>query len=119
MTNKYKQPGIVDDQFVNETGVDIAVNSLVKYGALAAVALVNISAGEAGSVQIAEVFLVAKLSTDVMERGDRVFLDHVNKRVQLAEGDDGASPPADFVYAGIVFAPAGNGVTAVPVKLNA
>ena len=120
MARNYKQPGVVDDRFVNGTGVKILSGSLVKYGELAAVALVDIEPNATGSVQLAEVFEVAKKADDNMAvRGTKVYLDHVNKRVQLATGNDGGSPAVAFVYAGVVFAPAAGGVAVVSIKLNA
>ena len=92
----------------------------LRYGDnLVAVALVDIAAGVTGSVVTEGVVTLTKLGADAMEIGDRVFLDHANKRVQLATGSDGGSPDLAFVCAGVVVeAAAGSGTTTVKVKLN-
>jgi len=118
MARNHKHPGIVVDYFVNTTGVKISSGELVKYGDRAAIALGDIEAGATGSIQIEEVFEVPKLSSDNIAAGKQVYLDHVNKRVQLASGNDGGSPPVSFVIAGTVTAAASNGVATCLLKLN-
>lgn len=114
--NTYKQPGEVID--FTPSGADVASGDLVRIGKRAGVAAVDIADGETGSASVWGVHEVPKLSGDAMAQGDEVYLDHVNKRVQLATGDDGGSPPIAFVKAGYVFEAAGAGITTVLVKLN-
>ena len=116
MAKNHVQPGMVIDVTLSAT---VASGDLIKVGDLAGVCLAAGGSGDTISVQIAEVFTVPKVSTDVMVQGNTVYLDHANKRVQLASGDDGGSPPIAFIVAGKVVTAAGNGVTTVNLKLNA
>lgn len=115
MSNTYKQPGEVID---HTPSADVASGDLVRIGKRAGVASVDIASGETGSVSVAGVHEVPKLASDDMAQGDEVYLDHVNKRVQLATGDDGGSPAIAFVKAGYVFEAAAAATTTVLVKLN-
>lgn len=116
MSRNHVQPGKVIDVTLSAT---FASGDLIKVGDLAGVCLGAGDSGDTISVQIDEVFTVPKLSSDDMSQGDEVYLDHANKRVQLASGDDGGSPPVAFIVAGKVVTAAGNGVTTVNLKLNA
>lgn len=116
MAKTHVQPGKVIDVTLAAT---FASGDLIKVGDLAGVCLGSGGDGDTISVQIDEVFTVSKLSSDDMGQGDEVYLDHANKRVQLASGDDGESPPVAFIVAGKVVAAAGVGVATVNLKLNA
>lgn len=103
--------GIVDDNYV--AAAPVQSGELVPYGDLTAVALVDIATGQAGSVQLEEVFEVDCLSTDDIGRGDTLYHDTANKRVTL---DDAAGANKK---AGTAFAPSASGTATVQLKLNA
>lgn len=118
MRNFIKE-GIALD-YTNNTGADLSVGDPVRYGdGMVAVCIVDIKNGNTGSVMTEGVVTLNKVSADDMTGSKRVFLDHANKRVQLATGSDGGSPALAFVCAGVtVEGGAGNGAETVSVKLN-
>lgn len=110
MAKNHIQPGIV---IAVTLAASHSSGDLIAVGELAGVCLASGGSGDEISVQIDEVFEVAKLSTDVMGQGVTVYLDAANKRVTLDDGT-GAN-----IYAGKTTAAAGNGAATVALKLNA
>lgn len=108
MTRKYVQPGEVMDY---TAAGNIASGDVVLIGKRIGVALKDIAIGTVGSVQVSGVFELNKLSTDVVAAGDELYWDAGNSRLTLTDTAN--------TLAGYAFAPAGNGVTAVKIKLNA
>lgn len=110
MARNHIQPGKVIEV---TAGAAYASGELILVGELAGVCLGAVENGGKVSVQIDEVFEVAKLSTDNMGVGVTVYLDAANKRVTL---DDAAG---GNLYAGKTVAAAAGSTTVVRVKLNA
>lgn len=112
--NSYKQPGEVIE-WTNDTGDDVAVDSLVKINDRVGVACVDIADGATGSVQVWGVVEVAKLSTDVVTQGVSLYLDNTNHRVTLTTDGPGSDVN---ILAGYAWSGSGNGATTVELKLN-
>jgi predicted RecA/RadA family phage recombinase len=108
MTIKHVQAGVVIDY---TAGANIAAGAVVLIGTKIGVALNAIANGASGAVQVAEVFTIAKLSTDVVAQGAALYWDNSNSRLTTTVGSN--------VYAGYATKAAGNGVTTVEIKLNA
>jgi len=74
------------------------------------IALGAIASGKAGVVRTEGVFQLAKLSTDNIGQGQKVYWDNTNKRITLTS--------AGNTYAGKAYAAAGASTTSVQVKIN-
>ncbi|HAF8818514.1 TPA: DUF2190 family protein [Salmonella enterica] len=100
----------VEDGKTIEIVATAAVKSgdLVQVGDTFVVAVTDIAAGSAGTGIAEGVFSVPKTETDIIEAGKKVYLK--DGKVQVSETTD--------PYVGVAWAHAGNGDTAVPVKLN-
>lgn len=107
MTRKYIQPGEVID---HTAGSNLTSGAVVVMSTLVGVALVDIASGATGSVQIAGVFEINKLSTDVIAQGDLVYWDATPGEITTTS--------AGNTLAGKAVSAAGNGVLTVKVKLN-
>lgn len=107
MTTKFKASGRVMDY---AAAANIASGAILVIGTKVGVALTDIASGTTGSVQMAGVFEVSKLSTDVMAPGALVYWDAGNARL--------TTTVASNVLAGYVFAAAGNGTPVVQIVLN-
>jgi predicted RecA/RadA family phage recombinase len=110
MAKNHLQPGVVIDVVLTAAATS---GDLIAVGTFVGIALKSGAIGDTISVQIEEVFTVPKLGTDVMSQGVVVYLDATNKRVTLDDAE-GAN-----IKAGKTVTAAGNGVTAVALKLNA
>lgn len=109
----YKQPGEVID-WVNNTGDDVSVDTLVQIKDRVGVTCVDIADGDTGSVKVWGVCEVNKLSGDAIEQGDTLYLEADAARLTL-DSTDGSTANA---IAGYAFADAGAGTAKVLVKLN-
>lgn len=107
MTTKFKASGKVMDYVAAAL---IASGAVLVIGVKVGVALTDIPNGATGSVQMAGVFELPKLSTDVMAQGALVYWDAGNSRLTTTVGAN--------VLAGYVFAAAGNGPAVVQIVLN-
>lgn len=108
MTSKFLQPGEVIDYTAT---ADVASGDVVVIGARIGVALTAIKSGATGSVQVSQVFALAKKGADVIAQGAPVYWDATNKYITTTESTNNA--------AGYAFHAAAAGVTTVAVKLNA
>src|SRR5688572_27921745 len=81
------------------------------------VAVVGGASGETGALDLCGVFALDKVSADTIAQGDKVYYDHVNKKITDA-ANDGGSPLVTFNWAGWAMETAGNGVTSIDVKLR-
>lgn len=88
MASNYSHSGDVID-YVNTTGGAIAANSVVKMGGTLGVALVDIAAGDTGSVRVRGVFEVPKVAGAVIAQGESLTWD-----VSAGKFDDNAAVPA-------------------------
>jgi len=114
MTSKFSHAGGVID-YVNTSGGDIAVNSVVKVKNILGVALANIANGATGAVGFG-VFTAPKLSGAVIAQGESLTWD-----VSAGNFDDNAATPATGDVTGaaaVAFESAGNGVTSLLVKFT-
>lgn len=107
MTTRFITDGRVLD-FV--AGSAVISGQVLIVGAKIGVALAAIAAGATGSVRIAGVFSVNKLSTDVVAQGVLLYWDNAASRMTLVS--------AGNTLAGNAYAAAGNGATTVQVLLN-
>lgn len=107
MTTKYVTEGCVIDYSAGST---IASGQVLVVGTKVGVALTAIANGSVGSVQIAGVFRLAKLPTDVIGQGALVYWDTANSRLTTTS--------AGNTLAGVAYAAAGNGATTVDTLLN-
>lgn len=107
MTTKYKASGKIIDYVA---GANIVSGQPVLVGARLGVALTDIANGATGSVQMAGVFEINKLATDVVAQGAALYWDNVNSRLTVTA--------AGNTLAGHAHAAAGNGVGTVQICLN-
>lgn len=110
MATNYKEAGEII-QHTNGTGATVASGAGIKVGVRIGVALVELAASATGSVAMAGVFNLPKLSTDVVAQGDLLYWDNTNKRLTVTATSN--------TLAGYAFAAAGNGVATVDIALNA
>lgn len=108
MTTKYVQPGRVLD-YANG-GTVRASGDVVVAGTLVGVCLAAIAANATGSVRIAGVFTLPKLSTDTIAQGALVYWDAANSRITTTASGN--------TLAGNAFVAAGSGVATCQVLLN-
>lgn len=109
MAKNHVQPGVVAD-YTNASGSDIASGDVIVIGSRIGIALVDIADGATGSMQVKEVFELAKLSTDVIAQGAVVYWDATAGNITTTATDNTA--------AGYAFAAAGDGATVIDVQLN-
>ena len=107
MTVKFKQPGKVMDY---TAGANIVSGQVLVIGTKIGVALQDIANGATGSVQMAGVFELNKLATDVVAQGAALYWDAGNTRLPTTVGAN--------VLAGYAWVAAGNGPTAQQILLN-
>lgn len=106
MAKNYIQDGNTIE--IENTGTKVIVSgALVAIGSMVAVAIADIEAGEVGDGLTTGVFMLPKLSADVVAAGAKVNLK--NGKVQLADGD---------VVAGVAWTSAASGTTELAVKIN-
>lgn len=113
MANNHLQPGEVI-QFT--AGADISSGDVVRVGQILGVALGDIANGETGSVAIAGVFEVPKVSAAVIAQGEALVWDS-----SAGAFDDNAAIPASGDVSGppaLAWEAAGNGVTSFQVKFT-
>lgn len=108
MTTKYVQPGRVLD-YANG-GTARASGDVLVVGTLVGVCLASIAANATGSVQIAGVFTLAKLSTDTPAQGALVYWDATNSRITTTSSGN--------TLAGKAFVASASGETTCQVLLN-
>lgn len=108
MTSKFVQPGTVLDY---TPGSSVTSGQVVLIGVRIGVALKDIPANATGPLQVAGVFNIAKLSTDVVAQGAALYWDNTNSRLTTTASGN--------TLAGFAAAAAGNGATTVAIKLNA
>lgn len=107
MTTKYIQPGDVLDY---TPGAAVVSGQVVLFGTKVGVALAAIAAASTGPLQVAGVFELNKLSTDVVAVGAALYWDNTNSRLTVTASGN--------TYAGYAVAAAASGATAVRIKLN-
>lgn len=107
MTTKYITRGVVMDYLA---GANIADGAVLVIGTKVGVALAAIANGATGSVQMAGVFELAKLGTDVVAQGAALYWDTANSRL--------TTTAAGNTLAGYAYAAAGNGAATVQIVLN-
>jgi len=73
--------------------------------------------GDTINLDLTGVYTLDKVSADTIAQGDKVYYDHVNKKITDA-ADDAGSPVVTFRWAGWACETAGNGVTSIDVKLR-
>jgi predicted RecA/RadA family phage recombinase len=112
MATNYVQRGDVMDFTAAGT---IAAGAVVKMGHTLGIALVAMTSGQTGAVQVEGVFTVPKVSGAVFAAGEKLLWD-----VSAAAFDDSAATPAsgDVMGAAIAFAPGADGETTCRVKLT-
>lgn len=88
----------------------VSSGAMVLIGTKVGVAVADIAAGVAGSVQMTGEFQIAKLSTDVVAQGAALYWDNTNKRLTTTAGGN--------TYAGYATGAAGNGTTTVNININ-
>lgn len=108
MTSKYVQPGNVIDY---TPGSAVANGKMIIIGVRAAIALADIAANATGQIAVTGVFSYAKKTTDVIAQGAAVYYDAANDYLTTTSSGN--------TLAGFAVAAAGNGVTAINLKLNA
>ena len=108
MTTKFVQPGQVLDY---TPGSAVTAGQVVLIGVRIGVALNAIAANATGALQVAGVFNIAKLSTDVVAQGAALYWDNGNSRLTTTASGN--------TLAGYAVAAAGNGATTVAIKINA
>lgn len=102
--------------FTNATGGALAIGGLAIVGTLAAIVLNandgsgTLANGKDGVVAITGVYTVAKLATDVVAQGAKLYWDAGNSRL--------TTTAAGNTYAGVAYAAAGNGAATVALLLN-
>lgn len=106
MANNYLHPGDILDYTATR---DTPVGALVIIGALAAVALTTIPAGQTGSVRVTGVFTLPKAAQSVAALGVRAYLDGNGQLTTEA----GENPPV-----GVFASPAVAGTLTCRIKLN-
>lgn len=108
MTNKYIMSGEVIDYVAT---ADISSGQVLLIGNRIGVALTNIANGATGAVSVKGIFVIAKLSTDVVAQGDLLYWDAGNSRL--------TTTASTHKVAGFATKAAGNGVTTVEISINA
>ena len=88
-----------------------ALGAVVLMNDTIGISLKTLAVGESGALRITGVFEVAKLSTDNIAQGQKVYWDNTNKRMTLTASGNTA--------AGRAYAAAGAATTTVKVKINA
>lgn len=113
MSKNFVQPGMV---MQITASAPIASGEVVKVGNTLGVALVNLAAGESGSVQVCGVFTVPKVENSVIAQGEALVFKAASK--SFAAGD--ADTAAGDVTGGsaVAFEGAGAGQTSVAVKFT-
>lgn len=109
MTSKYKTRGVVMD-YAN-AGAAILSGQVLVIGTKIGVALADIASGATGSVQMAGVFELTKLGTDVVAQGALLYWDTAASRLTTTATAN--------TLAGYAYTAAGNGPTTVQIVLNA
>jgi predicted RecA/RadA family phage recombinase len=112
-TNAVQRGDVID--WVNG-GSAVGAGDVVRIGKILGVALVDIGAGETGSVAIRGVFTVPKVSAAVIAQGENLTWD-----ASAAAFDDNAATPATGDVTGapaLAFEAAGNGVTEMDVMFT-
>lgn len=107
MAKNYKQSGKVLDHIA---AAPIVSGQPVLIGALLGVALADIATGATGSVQVAGVFEVIKLGTDVVAQGANLYWDAGASRLTTTVGAN--------TLAGVAAKAVGSGPTTVEILLN-
>jgi predicted RecA/RadA family phage recombinase len=107
MASNHIQPGEV---ITYTATAATAAGAGVKIGSLIGVSLVNLAAGETGSVAIDGVWRLPKLASDNMTQGAPVYWDDTNKRLTLTASGN--------TLAGNVIEAAAASTTTVAIKLN-
>lgn len=112
-TNKVQEGKTLD--YANSSGSAIEAGSVVVVGQQIGIAVCDIANGESGPLAMEGVFTVAKVSAAVIAAGESVIWD-----TSASAFDDNAATPADGDVSGccVAWEAAGNGVTALAVKLN-
>lgn len=108
MARNYVQEGDVLDY--NAGAAAVVSGSVVVMAKRIGVALGDIPAHETGSVSVTGVWIVPKLSTDVVAMGDLLYWDADDFRMTTTAGGN--------VQAGYAAAAAGAGAAAVRIKIN-
>ena len=108
MAKNYVQKG---DVLTYTAVAAVAGGTVVLIGKRIAVVLGDIAAGASGTVQVTDVWNIAKLATDVVAQGDLLYWDAANNRL--------TTTAAGNTLAGYAAAAAGNGVATVSIKINA
>lgn len=113
MTIRYQQPGSKMD-WVNGTGGDVAVNTVVVVGSRIGVTLDAIADGATGSVALEGVFSgVAKTTGTAWGQGDAVYWDVSTSRFAKS----GTPASGDITGAVIAFEPALSAAATGTIKL--
>jgi len=107
MTTKYVMSGDVMDY---TAGSAVSNGQVILVGKRIGVALTAIAAGATGALRMDGVFVIAKLSTDVVAQGDLLYWDNTNSRLTTTASGN--------TQAGYAFAAAGNGVGTVQININ-
>ncbi len=102
---------VADGEHFNHTpGSAVSNGAVVLMGATIGVALTAIAANATGAVKVTGVFTIAKLSTDVVAQGAKLYWDAGNSRLTTTVGSN--------TYAGRAYAAAGSGVSTVQIAIN-
>lgn len=107
MTTKFKARGTIMDYVA---AAAIVSGQVLVIGTKVGVAITDIANGATGSVQVAGVFEVAKLSTDVVAQGALLYWDVTNSRATTTASGNTAM--------GYAHKASANGVAVVQVVLN-
>lgn len=91
-------------------GSAVASGAVVLMGVTLGVALAAIAANTTGAVAVDGVFTVAKLSTDVVAQGAKLYWDAANSRLTTTASGN--------TYAGRAYEAAGSGATTVRIRIN-
>lgn len=108
MSRNYVAPG---EHFDFTPGTAVASGDVVLMADTIGVAHKDGAAGAPVAVSVEGVFTLAKLSTDAIAQGQKVYWDNTNKRLTLTS--------AGNTLAGRAYAAAGAGTSSVRVKINA
>lgn len=101
--------------YTNTTGSAIASGQVVALSHCIGIALASIAIGATGSVALAGVFTVPKISAAVFAQGEKLIWDS-----SAAAFDDAAATPAsgDITGAAVAWAAGSNGQTTCQVRLT-
>lgn len=91
-------------------GANILSGAVVLVGVRVGIATTDIANGATGSLAMAGVYQVAKLSTDVVAQGVLLYWDNTNSRMTVTASGN--------TLAGYAVGAAGNGVTTVNIMIN-